>query len=113
MGPTLTEREQADLKFNDPKIRAQIKQWHDQGVSFVDMLGRLDIRVSPELRAVLDGLSKDEVALVRKVMVEEIERAGDSSDARMPIDCPDIAAVPVTISETSIGSKDGIKVTPK
>jgi hypothetical protein len=114
MGPTLTdERREADEKFKDPKIRAQIKQWHEQGVSFVDMLERLGISVSQELRSVLDGLSKDEVALIRKVMVDEIDRAGDSADAAMPIDCPQIAPVPVTISETTIRSKDGIKVTPK
>jgi hypothetical protein len=114
MGPTLTdERREADEKFKDPKVRAQVKQWHQQGVSFVDMLERLGISVSKELTDVLNALSKAEVDLIRTVMIEEIDRAGDSDDAAMPIDCPDLGPVPVTISETSIGSKDGIKVTPK
>ena len=40
-------------------------------------------------------------------------RAGNSKDAKMPIDCPNIGPVPVTISEAGKGGVQVAKVTPK
>jgi hypothetical protein len=113
MGPALTTVEQAQLKFDDPGERARIKQWHAEGVSFLEMLERLGIAVDGTLRAAIAGLSDAEVAIIRKVMVEEIDRAGAGGESKMPVDCDlNREPVPASVNVTEIrkGGRSEAKV---
>lgn len=89
MGPTLTTVEQAEAVFNDPAVREQVRQWHLEEVPLLEMVDRLGFghTVDDQLRAAVDALLPEEVAIIRKVMLEEIERAGSASEAKLPVDC--------------------------
>ncbi|HEY5014067.1 MAG TPA: hypothetical protein VIK61_15390 [Acidimicrobiia bacterium] len=114
MGPMLTAVEQAQLKFSDPAIRAQVRAWHDEGVSFLDMVDRIglsDLFTGP-LRDAIAGLSPEEVATIRKAMIVAIDRAGKSADVVMPVNCQlDPAIGPVVVTPEDRGGEPWAKVT--
>jgi hypothetical protein len=89
MGPTLTTVEQAEAVFNDPAVRAQVRQWHLEQVPLLEMVDRLGFghTVDADLRAAIEGLKPEEVAIIRTVMLEEIDRAGTATEAKLPVDC--------------------------
>ncbi|MGZ4804095.1 MAG: hypothetical protein ACXV9P_15935, partial [Acidimicrobiia bacterium] len=90
--------------------RAEARQWHIDGVPFLEMLDRLGLShtVTPELRAAIEGLTPDEVAIIRAVFLEEIDRAGTGS-ATMPVDCT-LDQVPRSVTVTAESDKSGRQV---
>jgi len=105
----------AEEVFRDPKVRELLLTWHAQKVPLLDMVDRLGFSelVDPALRAAIEGLSPGEVAIIRDAMVEEIDRAGSSPGATLPIDCG-IAKVtgPVSVTAGSVDGRSVARVTP-
>jgi hypothetical protein len=102
MGPGLGGVGQATAAFADPSNREQILQWHQEGVSFTDMIDRLGIGgFDPKLRAVIDGLSPEDVAVIREAMVAELVRVGPGGAGELPISCT-IQATPQAVDVTPI-----------
>ncbi len=107
MGPGLDGVGQATLSFADPSNRDQILQWHQEGVSFTDMIDRLGIGgFDPALRAVIDNLSPEDVAVIREAMVAELERVGPGGAAELPVSCT-IQATPRPWTSPPSGSTGG------
>ena len=114
MGPMLTAVQQAQLKFSDPAIRAQVRAWHDEGVSLLDMVDRIGLsdEFAGTLREAIAGLSADEVATIRKAMVAAIDRGGKSSDVPMPVACTlDVVPGKVLVSSEDRLGEPWAKVT--
>ena len=115
MGPPLAAVRRAEEVFRDPKVRELLLTWHAQKVPLLDMVDRLGFSelVDPALRAAIEGLSPGEVAIIRDAMVEEIDRAGSSPGATLPIDCG-IANVtgPVSVTTASVDGRSVARVTP-
>lgn len=114
MSPALTAVQRAQALFTDPAVRAQARTWHEEGVPLLDMVDRLglsDLFVG-ELRDAIAGLAPDEVAIIRKAFVAEIDRAGASNVAPMPVDCTlDAVTGPVTVTAEDVGGRPVAKVT--
>jgi hypothetical protein len=102
MGPNLTGVGQATSAFADPANHAQIRTWHEQGMAFTDMIDALGLgpAFDPALRAVIDALSPDEVAIIREAMIAELDRVG-AGPAELPVDC-DIDSTPAAVDVTAI-----------
>jgi hypothetical protein len=114
MGPMLTAVQQAQLKFSDPAIRAQVLTWHAEGVSLLDMVDRIGLsdEFAGPLREAIAKLSPDEVATIRKAMVAAIDRGGKSTDVPMPVDCNlDVVTGPVVVTPADRGGQPWAKVT--
>ena len=115
MGPPLAAVRRAEEVFADPKARELLLTWHAQKVPLLDMVDRLGFSelFGPELRAAIEGLSPEEVAIIRAAMVEEIDRAGSSPGATLPVDCG-IAKVtgPVSVTAADVDGRSVARVTP-
>ncbi len=105
---------QADVQFADPAVRARIRAWHEEGVSLLDMGNRLSIVFDAPLRDIIEKLTPDEVATIRKAMIAAIDRAGQSTDAQMPIDCT-LAALPtaVFVNPEDVGGEPWVRITAR
>jgi hypothetical protein len=114
MGPGLDGVGQATAAFADPSNREQILQWHQEGVSFTDMIDRLGIGgFGSELRAVIDRLSPEDVAVIREAMVAELVRVGPKGAGELPISCT-IQAAPraVDVTPIRVDGRPFARVTP-
>jgi hypothetical protein len=116
MGPPVEAVQKAEQLFADPKVREQLLSWHAQQVPLLDMIDRLGFTnlVDPALRDAIAGLSPAEVAIIRAAVLDEIDRAGDSESATLPVDCG-IASVdgPVTVTAADIDGRKVARVTPQ
>jgi hypothetical protein len=102
MGPGLDGVGLAISAFADPANREQILQWHREGASFTAMIDGLGLGgFDPELRAVIDSLSPEDVAVIREAMVAELERVGPGGAGELPISCT-IDATPQAVDVTPI-----------
>ncbi len=115
MGPPLAAVQKAEAVFGDPSVRELLLTWHAQKVPLLDMIDRLGFSdlVDAELRSAIEGLSPEEVAIIRAAMVEEIDRAGSSGSATLPVDCG-IANVtgPVSVTAADVDGRSVARVTP-
>jgi hypothetical protein len=114
MGPGLDGVSQATAAFADPDHREQLLQWHEEGASFTDMIDRLGIGgFDPELRAVIDRLSPEDVAVIREAMVAELVRVGPGGAGELPISCT-IQATPraVDVTPIRVDGRPFARVTP-
>jgi hypothetical protein len=114
MGPPVAAVQKAEQVFADPKVREQLLTWHAQQVPLLEMIDRLGFAdlVDPALRDAIEGLTPQEVAIIRAAVVAEIDRAGDSETATLPVDCG-IAPVtgPVTVTAADIDGRAVARVT--
>jgi hypothetical protein len=114
MGPMLTAVQQAQLKFSDPAIRAQVRAWHDEGLPFLDMVDRIgltDLFTGP-LRDAIAGLSPAEVSTIRKAMIAAIDGAGKATEVKMPVDCNlDPVTGPVVVTAVDRSGQPWAQVT--
>jgi hypothetical protein len=103
---------QADIQFADPAVRARVRAWHEEGVSLLDMANRLGIVFDDPLRDTIAALTPDEVATIRKAMIAAIDRGGQGTDVKMPIDCTlDSLPPDVVVRPDEIGGEPWIRVT--
>jgi hypothetical protein len=103
---------QADAQFADPAVRARVRAWHTEGVSLLDMANRLGIVFDDPLRDIVAGLKPDEVATIRTAMIAAIDRGGQGTGVRMPIDCTlDSLPLGVVVTPEAIGGEPWVKVT--
>jgi hypothetical protein len=102
----------AGAQFADPAVRARVRAWHEEGVSLLDMANRLGIVFDAPLRDIIVGLQPDEVATIRNAMIAAIDRGGEATDVKMPIDCTLDALPPgVVVTPEEIGGEPWAKVT--
>lgn len=114
MGPALTAVKLAQLKFSDPAIRAQVRKWHEEGVSLLDMVDRIGLsgEFTGPLRDAIANLSPAEVATIRKAMIAAIDRGGESAEVAMPVNCTlDVVTGPVSVTSEDKGGEPWAKVT--
>lgn len=108
MGPTFTAVQQATRLFDDPGVRTRVRTWFDEGVPLLEMVDRLGFSrlVDDGLRAAIEGLSTEEVAIIRGAYLAEIERAGDAVGATPPVECTLTAvAGPVRVTADDIDGR--------
>ena len=109
MGPSIAAVQRAADLFADPQVRARVLAWHAQDVPLLEMVERLGFLnlMEPVLREAIEGLTTDEVAIIRSAFVAEIERAGDDPTATMPVRCGIIAVTgPVDVSSEQIEGRE-------
>jgi hypothetical protein len=115
MGPPLAAVHKAEEVFADPSVRELLLTWHAQQVPLLDMIDRLGFAdlVDPALRDAIAGLSPQEVAIIRAAVVAEIDRAGDSPSATLPVDCG-IANITgaVTVTAADVDGRTVARVLP-
>lgn len=89
MGPGIDAVGQAAAAFANPDSRAQIRQWHEAGRPFIEMIDLLGIgdAFDAQLRATIAALTPDEVVVIREAMLAELDRVGPTGAAELPIDC--------------------------
>ncbi len=87
MAPPLGGVAAATARFQDPAVRAQVRGWHVEGVSLLDMVDRLELEFETTTRDAIAALTADEVQVIRDAFLAEIDRAGDSDTASLPVDC--------------------------
>lgn len=113
MGPSIVAVQQAGRVFADPAVRTQVRAWFDEGTPLLEMVDRLGIAdpFDPELRSAISGLSPEEVKVIRDAVVAEIDRAGASTDASLPVEC-EITRVtgPVSVSAAQSGGRQVARV---
>jgi hypothetical protein len=114
MGPGLDGVGQAMAAFADPSNREQILQWHREGASFTDMIDGLRLGgFDPELRAVIDNLSAEDVAVIREAMVAELDRVGPGGAGELPISCTiDDTPRSVDVTPIRVDGRPFARVTP-
>jgi hypothetical protein len=114
MGPGLDGVGQAMAAFADPANREQILQWHHDGASFTAMIDGLGLGgFGSELRAVIDGLSPEDVAVIREAMVAELDRVGPGEAAELPISCTiDETPRAVDVTPIRVDGRPFARVTP-
>jgi hypothetical protein len=113
MGPPIAAVQRAAELFADPKVRALVLGWHEQDVPLLDMVERLGFLnlMEPTMREAIEGLSPDEVAIVRSAFVAEIERAGEAPTATMPVKCGILAVTgPVDVSSEQVDGREVARV---
>jgi hypothetical protein len=114
MGPGISAVQRATELFADPAVRAQVRTWHSQNVSLMDMVDRLGFAglVDDPLRAAITGLSPDEVSIIRDAFLAEIDRAAESTQIIMPVECglTEVAG-PVTVTPAEIDGRPVARVT--
>ncbi len=71
--------------LRDPGVRARVREMHAADTPLLDMVDALDLadEMSPEIRAVIQGLSPDVVASIRQAMLDML----DNDETVMPIEC--------------------------
>jgi hypothetical protein len=87
---------EAAAQFSDPAVRARVLKMHEDGMPLLDMAAALGIVFDGALRDAIAGLTRDEVATIRKAMVAAINR----DDAQMPVDCT-LDGLPARIEVTA------------
>jgi hypothetical protein len=103
---------QAGVQFADPTVRTRIRAWHEEGVPLLDMGNRLGIVFDGPLRDIIEKLTPAEVATIRKAMIAAIDRGGQGTDVRMPIDCSlDVLPPSVVVSPEDVGGEPWVRVT--
>ncbi len=89
MALSLQLPQKAARLWSNPSIRAKIIAMHARNEPLLDMISALgldDILDSDGLRETIEGLSEDEVAIIREAFISEA-RAAERSGASFPIDC--------------------------
>jgi hypothetical protein len=89
MGVGSLVAQEAARVWSDPANRERIVQMHAEGRSLVEMTDELGLGPALDadgLRAVVAGLTKDEVELVRNAFVAEANRTRGPG-ASFPVDC--------------------------
>jgi hypothetical protein len=113
VGPSIVAVQQAGQVFADPAVRVQVREWFSEGTPLLEMVDRLGIAefFEPELRAAVAGLSPAEVGVIRDAVVAEIDRAGSSTGASLPVEC-EITQVtgPVSVSAAESGGRQVARV---
>jgi hypothetical protein len=113
MGPSLVAVQHAGQVFADPAVRTQVRAWFEEGAPLLEMVDRLGIAefFEPELRIAIAGLSPEEVGVIRNTVLAEIDRAGPSTGATLPVEC-EITRVtgPVTVSPAQSGGRQVARV---
>lgn len=115
MGPTIVAVQRAAQLFADPAVRAQVLTWHAEGVGLYEMVERLGFAdlVDPPLRAAIEGLEPSEVTIIREAFVAEIERAGSTTTATMPVECSITEVTgPVAVTAVDVGGLPIARVEP-
>ena len=103
---------EADIQFADPAVRARVRAWHEEGVSLLDMGNRLGIVFDDALRDIIAALTPAEVATIRGAMIAAIDRGGQGTAVKMPIDCTLTALPPgVVVTPDEVGGEPWIRVT--
>lgn len=104
--------EAAQVQFADPGLRAELLEWHAQGVPLLEMADRLGIVLDPAIRAAVDGLTPDEVGTIRAAFVGEIERTGAGA-AEWPVECNIVPVIgPVVVTAVEVQGRPIAKVDP-
>ena len=69
----------------DPDVQAQVREMHAEDMPLLDMVDALGLGgdMTPDVRAVIQGLSPDVVAGIRHATLETLDNGG----TEMPIDC--------------------------
>jgi hypothetical protein len=114
MGPGLSAVQRATELFSDPAVRAQVRAWHTENVPLIDMVDRLGFTdlVDNALRAAITGLSPAEVSSVRTAFLAEIERAAQSRQIIMPVECALTEVTgPVTVTPAEVDGRPIVRVT--
>jgi hypothetical protein len=116
MGPPVAAVQRAEQLFADPKVREQLLSWHAQQLPLLEMIDRLGFTdlVDPKLRDAIEGLTPAEVGIIRAAVLDEIDRAGDSDRATLPVDCgiPSVSG-PVGVTAADIDGRKVARVTPE
>jgi hypothetical protein len=103
-------------RLADDGFRQQIRTMHAAQAPLVDMVDALGLtpEMSGQVRAILEGLGKDQVEGIRRATLEMLDRAENA----MPLDCnlsqkeiDDGASV--TVSVVDEGGKPTVKVRAK
>jgi hypothetical protein len=71
--------------LTDPEVQARVREMHDEEMPLLDMVDELGLGrdMTPEIRAVIQGLSPDVVAGIRRATLEALDNGG----TEMPLDC--------------------------
>ena len=71
--------------LRNPEVCARVREMHAEDTPLLDMVDALglDDDMTPEIRAVIQGLSPDVVASIRQAMLEML----DNGETVMPIEC--------------------------
>jgi hypothetical protein len=113
VGPSIVAVQHAGQVFADPAVRTQVRAWFDEGTPLLEMVDRLGIAefFDPDLRVAIAGLSPEEVKVIRDAVVAEIDRAGPSTAATLPVEC-EISRVtgPVSVSAAQSGGRQVARV---
>jgi hypothetical protein len=113
VGPSIVAVQHAAQVFADPAVRTQVRTWFDEGTPLLEMVDRLGIAdfFDPELRVAIAGLSPEAVTMIRDAFVAEIDRAGASTSATLPVEC-EITRVtgPVTVTPAQSGGRQVVRV---
>jgi hypothetical protein len=69
----------------DPEVQARVREMHAEEMPLLDMVDALGLGddMTPEVRAVIQGLSPDVVAGIRQATLEAL----DNGRTQMPLDC--------------------------
>lgn len=106
MALSLQLPQEAARLWSNPATRAKIIAMHARNEPLLDMISALgldDILDSDGLRQTIEGLSEDEVGVIREAFIAEA-RAAERSGASFPIDCRvDDFAGGVTIVASAAG----------
>jgi hypothetical protein len=88
MAPSLTIVQEAQQAWDEPATRARILEMHARGDSLVAMTDELGLgdALDDDLRAVVDGLSPEEVAVIRDAFVSAATVPAGAA-ASFPVDC--------------------------
>jgi hypothetical protein len=105
-----------NARLADDGFRQQIRTMHAAQTPLLDMVEALGLtgEMSGEVRAILEGLGKDQVEGIRSATLEMLDRA----ENEMPLDCnlsqTEIdAGASVTVSVVDDGGKRTVKVRAK
>ena len=89
-------------RLTDTAFRDQIRALHANQTPLVDMVVQLGLadQMSPQVRAVVEGLGAKEVAAIRQATIDMLDRA----ENEMPVDCD------LTQDEIDGGTPVGVSV---
>ncbi len=81
--------------LTNPEVQARVREMHAEDIPLLDMVDALGLGddMTPEIRAVIQGLSPDVVAGIRQATLEAL----DNGRTEMPLDCA------ITESEVASG----------
>jgi hypothetical protein len=69
----------------NPEVQARVREMHEEEMPLLDMVDELGLGrdMSPEIRAVIEGLSSDVVEGIRRATLDAL----DDGRTEMPLDC--------------------------